>query len=187
MPTPSTSSAGASKSLGERTRVVRWCIAVGLVVVGFSFLFISNPTICEDAVADSGAQTIRLCRTPEITDSYFWGPAVLVILLFLPDISEVTVAGMTLRRDLSVHGQRVDVIERRLVEMQAAIASAESVADAASSAAARVESRADQRQEISIALHGLDSQVYLTKREISRKIVMPGEVGEDSWESGQNA
>jgi hypothetical protein len=84
-------------------RIPRWLLAFTVLFVCVGGLLTSSFSVCKDETVTKGAdQTVtRTCNGPSVSDAGVVAIALLIVLLFAPDMSEVGVLGVSLKRRLA--------------------------------------------------------------------------------------
>jgi hypothetical protein len=99
---------------------VRWSV-VGIVLLSSVFFTLRwNWVICEDKLATVGSQAVvKVCHSPSVTDLPVVTTILLIILLLLPDLSEIGIPGfISLKRQV---GQQEAKLEMLRTEVQQAV------------------------------------------------------------------
>jgi hypothetical protein len=83
----------SSRTWRWRAALVLAFAAVGLAIAS---VYVGNAQVCKNAIA--GVRTVHVCSPPSVAQlALLFVPAV---MLLLPDLSEVSVAGLSFKRDL---------------------------------------------------------------------------------------
>jgi hypothetical protein len=124
----------ARRTVLERTRPARWALAVLIVVAAFAAAATGVLQVCGDELA--GSSTRSVCRAPEAGDGVTLGLGLVVLLLLLPDTSEIGLAGIVqIRSRLAQQEEATERLASRVSAVSAAVQSQLSTASAVSSGA----------------------------------------------------
>jgi hypothetical protein len=89
---------GTTRTLAARTRLARYFAACLLVVIGAVWLLTQAPRLCHQEIPATGTSPVRVCGPPGIGDTATVAWLAVVVLLLAPDLAEVVIGGVTLRR-----------------------------------------------------------------------------------------
>jgi hypothetical protein len=120
-----------AKTEPASARVLRWLaltrrtIAVMLLLVGVVYA-LGNWQVCEDKLATVGTNAVvRICRPPTLSDVPVAAGLLLVLLLFLPDLSEIGIPGfVSLKRQVQEQDSRILDLDAKInstVDVQQAV------------------------------------------------------------------
>lgn len=100
-------------------------ILAGLLLIGSIYLT-SSRTVCEEKLANTGNQgAVRVCHPLAVSDVPVLAGLLLVMLLLLPDLSEIGIPGfLSLKRQVSQQESKLEEQAARLVGLQAQLAQA---------------------------------------------------------------
>jgi hypothetical protein len=108
----------------RRKRIFDWTrrVLVGFVLLG-SVALTWGRTVCGDALASTGDQgVVRVCRPVAITDAPVLGGLLLILLLLLPDLSEIGIPGfLSLKRQVREQESRLEEQGARLAMLHAEV------------------------------------------------------------------
>jgi hypothetical protein len=113
-------------------RVLRWLAvtrrvtAVMILLIGLAYA-LGNWRVCEDKLATVGTNAVvRICRPPILSDIPIACGLLLVLLLFLPDLSEIGIPGfVSLKRQVEDHKSKIADLDTKInstVELHQAVA-----------------------------------------------------------------
>ena len=131
------------KVFGDAWRYPRWIAALAILGVSLAGLFREWFDVCKVETIDAAKTvTTMTCSQPVVTDAGVVATALLIFLLIAPDMSEVGIFGLSLKRRVQAAEQnasdskvKTDLLENRVHVQDARIDSvSQSVATAASHA-----------------------------------------------------
>jgi hypothetical protein len=104
-----------SQGAGRIRLLIVGLIAIVLLAFVLASTYSRSFQSCTREPATSGNRTVEVCRPVATSDAPVVIGIVLIVLLLLPDFSEVAVPGLvSLRRRVDQQGQRQDRLEERL-------------------------------------------------------------------------
>lgn len=97
-------------------KAVRWSVAGGILLLSFVFFVSHNWVICDQKLAAVGTQpVVKVCHSPSLTDLPVIAILLLVVLLLLPDLSEVGFPGLfSLKRQVEQQETKLGNLEQEL-------------------------------------------------------------------------
>lgn len=97
-------------------KAARWSAAGGILLLTFVFFISHNWVICDQKLAAVGTQAVvKVCHSPSFTDLPVIAILLLVVLLLLPDLSEVGVPGLfSLKRQVEQQETKLGNLEQEL-------------------------------------------------------------------------
>ncbi len=97
-------------------KAARWSVAGGILLLSFFFFISHNWAICDQKLAAVGTQAVvKVCHSPSLTDLPVIAILLLVLLLLLPDLSEVGFPGLfSLKRQVEQQETKLGNLEQEL-------------------------------------------------------------------------
>lgn len=99
-------------------RAVRWTIAIGTLVIFVGLLLNSEFEVCKIESDKDGTTITKTCDGPTVSDAGVLAVALLLVLLLAPDMSEVGVLGVSLKRRLEAAERKVSDSEHKAERLE---------------------------------------------------------------------
>lgn len=109
------------KTVAVATKSLRWFTAVAIVTVALVAMMANRLAVCSTA-AQPGTEALIACRPPEVSDAATLAVALLVLLLVLPDFSEVSAYGVSLKTRVGVAERDASDAKAKAYEVQTTLA-----------------------------------------------------------------
>ncbi len=105
-----------SRGVAERTRALRWVLAVLLALGAVAAVVSGIAQVCPETAV--GERVVQLCRPPRLGDGVTLGFGLVLALLLLPDLAEVNVPGLVqLKSRLAEQDERIAGLEAHLSQL----------------------------------------------------------------------
>jgi hypothetical protein len=97
-------------------KAARWSVAGGILLLSSIFFISHNWVICDEKLAAVGTHAVvKVCHSPSVTDLPVIAIFLFVVLLLLPDLSEVGVPGLiSLKRQVEQQETKLGNLEQEL-------------------------------------------------------------------------